>query len=452
MPHQDVARVEMHTARQTTVPEMQQTRFHMPPGRQTNMPMGPISRSRTGSTRRRYSTNSLEGQRGTMQTSKRTGTLHGDISLRDRIHHFTFAWFTCTMSTGGIGIVLGKTPHRFRGLDTIGDIVFIFDLVLFICFCSAIAARFILFPRTLKQSLSHPTESLFFATFWISVVNILSEIQIYGVPKCGPWLVVTMRVLFWIYAALTFCVAVGQYFFLFTGKPLTIQSMTPAWILPVFPIMLSGTLASLMGKSQPPNFALPILVAGVTFQGLGIMIAVFMYGAYLRRLMTDGLPSPNTRPGMFIAVGPPSFTGVALLGISSDLHLVYPNYSTISDITNLSIIADVFRLVAVSTATFLWATALWFFSIALVSVIHGAFSKEGMSFHLVWWAFVFPNVGFTICTILLGEALMSEGVKWLGSAMTILLVAVWVFVGAAHIRAVWQRQILWPGKDEDHDQ
>ncbi|PVH75474.1 C4-dicarboxylate transporter/malic acid transporter [Cadophora sp. DSE1049] len=374
------------------------------------------------------------------------------MSIRDRIHHFTLAWFTCTMSTGGIGLVLGQTPHRFRGLNTIGDIIFIFDLVLFICFCAIIATRFTLFPRTIKKSLSHPTESLFFPTFWISIVNILSQIQIYGVPKCGPWLVVTMRVLFWMYAACTFCVAVGQYFFLFTGKPLTIQSMTPAWILPIFPIMLCGTLASLMGSSQPPDYGLPILVAGITFQGLGILIATFMYGAYLRRLMTDGLPSPNTRPGMFIAVGPPSFTGLALLGISANLRLIYPAYSTISNITHPEVIADVFRIIALSAAVFLWATAFWFFSIALVSVIHGASSKEGMSFHLVWWAFVFPNVGFTICTIKIGEALMSEGVKWVGSVMTVLLVVVWLFVGCAHVRAVWKREILWPGKDEDHDQ
>jgi len=25
-------------------------------------------------------------------------------------------------------------------------------------------------------------------------------------------------------------------------------------------------------------------------------------------------------------------------------------------------------------------------------------------------------------------------------------------VGAAHIWAVWKKKILWPGKDEDHDQ
>lgn len=35
--------------------------------------------------------------------------------------------------------------------------------------------------------------------------------------------------------------------------------------------------------------------------------------------MQDGLPDLNLRPGMFIAVGPPSFTGLALIGMARSL-------------------------------------------------------------------------------------------------------------------------------------
>lgn len=251
--------------------------------------------------RRRYSTNSLEGQSGRLQTSQ--STLHGDLDIRDRIHHFTWAWFTTTMSAGGIALVLSETPHRFNGLTEIGEGVLILDLTLFLLFCACLTTRFILFPKTFLKSLLHPTESLFFATFWISVAGLISNIQIYGGPKTGPWLETTLRVMFWIYTACTFLVAVGQYFFLFTGKPFTLQSFTPAWILPVFPVMLCGTLAGALGPSQPSYYALPMLVAGLSFQGLGLLIAMFFYSIYLGRLMSQGLPSPNTRPGMFIAVG-----------------------------------------------------------------------------------------------------------------------------------------------------
>ena len=65
---------------------------------------------------------------------------------------------------------------------------------------------------------------------------------------------------------------------------------------------------------------------------------------------------------------------------------------------------------------------------------------------------MFPNVGFAICTIKIGHAFMSEGILWVGSAMSIILVAAWLFVAVMHIRAVWKKQTMWPGKDEDHDQ
>ena len=48
--------------------------------------------------------------------------------------------------------------------------------------------------------------------------------QQYGYPSTGTWLVVTLRILFWIYVAITFSTAVLQYHLLFTGKPLTLQS------------------------------------------------------------------------------------------------------------------------------------------------------------------------------------------------------------------------------------
>jgi tellurite resistance protein TehA-like permease len=63
----------------------------------------------------------------------------------------------------------------------------------------------------------------------------------------------------------------------------------------------------------------------------------------MQRLITAGLPRPDMRPGMFIAVGPPSFTGLAFLGISNDLTRIYPSYSAISGISHPEIIPDVFE-------------------------------------------------------------------------------------------------------------
>ncbi|RDW74776.1 hypothetical protein BP6252_05918 [Coleophoma cylindrospora] len=392
---------------------------------------------------------SLESREGRNPRFQETGpekhnTDNRKVSLRQRIHHFTWAWYTLTMSTGGMALLLSVTPHRFPGLDTIGAIVYIFDLVLFTCISMAITARFVMFKGTLFQSLTHPTESLFFGTMLLSLATIICGMQKYGEPNVGGWLVVVLRIVFWIYCATTFLVASFQYWRLFDGQHMPILSMSPAWILPIFPVMLSGTIANVISPSQPDIHARDIIVAGVTFQGLGMMVSFLMYSSFIGRLMQSGLPEPNSRPGMFIAVGPPSFTALALIGMANSSSVF-----TASIIETAVVPADVLKIMALFLAIFLWSLSLWFFSISLISVLAVA---AKMSFHLSWWSLVFPNIGFTIATIEIGTLLKSEGILWLGSVMTVMIVAIWLFVIVAHVHAVTTSKIMYPGKDEDKEE
>ena len=66
-----------------------------------------------------------------------------------------------------------------------------------------------------------------------------------------------------------------------------------------------------------------------------------------------------------------------------------------------------------------------------------------------WYAFIFPNVGFTIATINIGQAFESTAVEWMGTAMTLLLIAMYLFVFACQIRALFRRDVVAEGKDED---
>ncbi|KAF1943006.1 hypothetical protein EJ02DRAFT_453727 [Clathrospora elynae] len=363
--------------------------------------------------------------------------------LSQRLEHFTWAWYTFPMSTGGLALLLSpkNQPNTFPGLETIGKIVYIWDLVIFTLITCAITYRFIRNPALLRESLSHPSEGLFFATAFLSLASIIGGINLYGIPSCGPWLIVVYRVLFWMYFAVTFLVACGHYYLLFSSPALKIQDMTPAWDLPIFPFMLSGTIAAIGASNQPPSQAVPMIVAGLTAQGLGMIVSVIMYVMYVHRMIEWGFPGPKGRPAMFIAVGPPAFTSLALIGMANG----FPETTTYFG-TNGEATANMLRLLATMVAVFIWSLAFWFFCLALLSVL--AVAKE-LTFHLNWWAFVFPNVGFTIATIKIGDMFQSTGIHWVGSAMTICIVATYLFVGVMHVRAVVTGQILSEGKDED---
>ena len=71
---------------------------------------------------------------------------------------------------------------------------------------------------------------------------------------------------------------------------------------------------------------------------------------------------------------------------------------------------------------------------------------------MTWYSFVFPNTGLLTATFAIGGAVDSPAIEWVGSILTIVLIMVWLFVFVMMIRAVWNRQILWPQKQEDRDE
>jgi C4-dicarboxylate transporter/malic acid transport protein len=249
-------------------------------------------------------------------------------------------------------------------------------------------------------------------------------------------------VCFWIYAAVSIIAAIAQYFVLFTGAHLPIHSMTPAWILPVFPAMLTGTLASSLMSSQSPEHRMSMLVAGVTFQGLGWTVAFLLYPLYLGRLMQDGLPAPAMRPGMFIAVGPAGYTSVAIIGMAGSLPEGYGYFAT------YPMAQEVLQVLALWIGVWIWCVGFWFFGFGLLAVLSSAFRWK-LQFSMSWWAFVFPNIGFTLATANIGKELQSEGIMWVASVLTIILVIMWFVVLYAMVSAVVRKKLLWPSRDGD---
>ncbi|TVY41298.1 Malic acid transport protein [Lachnellula occidentalis] len=371
-----------------------------------------------------------------------------NLSWSDRLKHFTWAWYASTMSTGGVALVISNIPHRLDGFTELGTAIFVWNIILFVTITILMVTRFILHPGTLKHSLTNPHEGFFFATFWLSLATMFTNSTAYGIPNTGPWLIEALWIGFWIYTACATLLAIFYYHVLFTVKKLVLTNVLPGWVLPIFPAMLVGTLASAIGRHQPAHRALPMIVAGLAYQGLGMMVAMMMYALYFGRLLTSGLPADASRPAMFIAVGPPAFTALAFIGMAQDVVVteIFPNYIELHGIIDQTLIPDMVQLIALLSAIFLWVFAFWCFGIAVVANVEAIPRND---FHLNWYAYVFPNVGFTIATIQIGVRLDSTGITAVGTAMGTILFFLLFVIMFCHIKAVLKKGIMYPGKDED---
>lgn len=224
--------------------------------------------------------------------------------------------------------------------------------------------------------------------------------------------------------------------------------MTPVWIFPAYPLLLVGPFAGFLSGQQHGVRAVEIIVGGVTVQGIGFMVSLTIYAAYIYRLMTQKLPTEGTRPAMFISVGPAGFTVAALITMGQNLPgVIAPDFMGNGEFT-----AQVTRILANWTGVWLWGLAVWFFFVSVgahwTTISHGR-----LQFAMTWNSFIFPNTGLGLGTFAVARALdNNKAIEIVGAVILVGLILGWLFVIGMMIRAVYLKHLLWPQKQEDRDE
>jgi len=224
--------------------------------------------------------------------------------------------------------------------------------------------------------------------------------------------------------------------------------MTPIWIFPAYPLLIIGPHAgNLAPKVEDPTISLTIILTGYVIQGIGFLVSLMIYAAFIYRLMTQKLPKESLRPGMFISVGPSGFTIAGVIMMGQELPKTVP--SDFMGEGNGELAGKVGMICANYMGLWLWGLALWFFFVSVGA--HWSCARRGkMDFAMTWYSFIFPNTALTTSTFAIARALNdNRAIALIGCAMTIALVMMWFFVIFMNVRAVVIHQILWPEKQED---
>ncbi len=99
-----------------------------------------------------------------------------------------YRWFSVTMGTGIVSILLHNLPYNGRWLYWISVVIFALNVGLFVVFTVISLLRYILYPEIFVVMLRHPGQSVFVGTFPMGLATIINMIVFVCVPAWGgPW-------------------------------------------------------------------------------------------------------------------------------------------------------------------------------------------------------------------------------------------------------------------------
>ncbi|OIW27295.1 C4-dicarboxylate transporter/malic acid transport protein [Coniochaeta ligniaria NRRL 30616] len=315
--------------------------------------------------------------------------------------------------------------------------------------CILITLRFRYRPNTFRSSFTDQVESLFTASVVVSIATILITVCEYGVPHTGPWLLHVMEVLFWVYVSVSMLASASIYLILWSTLTFPIHTMTPVWVFPAYPLLLTAPFGSTListaidsGQLGSLN-AVAISFASVSVQGCAFLISFMISTAFLYRLMTQKLPRDAQRPGIFVSIGPSAFTVAGIVGLGNKAEEIIP-----ADFLGNAHAVFILKVLSYMVGLWLWGLSIWFFLVSAGSLWKYLKPDHRLPFQMTWFSFVFPNTALVTATFQMGRAFESHALEVLGDVFAACLVLVWIMVFANMLRSLWRKELLWP-KDED---
>ncbi|KAF4482903.1 Malic acid transport protein [Colletotrichum fructicola Nara gc5] len=350
------------------------------------------------------------------------------------------------LATGGMANVIHSLPYQAAWLNGIAIAFFLLNVLLFVMNCVLATLRFHWRPGTLIHTFTDQTESLFIPASVVSFAIICINICQFGVPYVGPWLLRIMQILFWSYTAMSMLASATIYLVLWSTLVFPIHTMTPTWVFPAYPLLLTApfasnliTAASQTNQTQVILNRTAIALSAVATQGAGCLIAFMISAAFIYRLMTQKLPRDFQRPGVFISIGPFAFTvgGIVLLGNQADKILPQGFLGT-------DLAVPIIKVLSVMIGLWLWGLSVWFFVVSVGSLWKYVRPANKMPFQMTWWSFVFPNTALVTATAALGKVFQNSGLQIFACVMAAGLIVVWVVVFVTMVRCLYKRELLWP--------
>ncbi|CAH0284844.1 TDT family transporter [Pseudomonas glycinis] len=353
---------------------------------------------------------------------------------REVIRQFTPNWFAATMGTGVLALALAQLPLAIPGLRAVAEGLWLFNILLFSLFTAAYAARWILFFDEARRIFGHSTVSMFFGTIPMGLATIINGFLLFGLPRWGDGVIQLVEVLWWIDVAMSLACGVLIPYMMFTRQEHSIDQMTAVWLLPV----VAAEVAAASGGLLAPHLTdahgqLIVLTTSYVLWAFSLPVAFSILTILLLRMALHKLPHENMAASSWLALGPIGTGALGMLLLGGEAPAIF----AANGLPGVGEIASGLGLVAGIT---LWGFGLWWMLMALLITVR--YLRDGIPFNLGWWGFTFPLGVYSLATLKLASILNLTFFSVFGTALVILLAAMWLIVGKRTVQGAWRGELF----------
>ena len=351
------------------------------------------------------------------------------------IRQFTPNWFTVSMGTGVVALIVSEFPMLKALTWQLGTGLWYFNILLFVLFSVLYGLRWAFYPHEAKQIFQHPSMSLFLGTIPMALATILNGFLKYGQPIYGDTAVQIAQTLWYADVVLALLVAWAVPFAMYRHQEHALQQMTAVWLLPIVACEVAASSGGLLlGHLAADTHAVAILLGSYVLWGVSVLPAFAILTILMLRLVLHKLPEKELAVSSWLALGPIGTAALALLVLGHQAP-------TLMASLGLAQLGQLFQQAGILASLILLGFGLWWLGIAVLTTLHHA--KQGLPFNLGWWGLTFPLGVYTLAILTLAQQLNLAFLYAVGYAFAAILMLLWSLVATKTARGFYQGHLFF---------
>jgi C4-dicarboxylate transporter/malic acid transport protein len=351
------------------------------------------------------------------------------------IRQFTPNWFTVSMGTGVVALIVSEFPMLKALTWQLGTGLWYFNILLFVLFSVLYSLRWAFYPHEAKQIFQHPSMSLFLGTIPMALATILNGFLKYGQLIYGDTAVQIAQTLWYADVVLALLVAWAVPFAMYRHQEHALQQMTAVWLLPIVACEVAASSGGLLlGHLAADTHAVAILLGSYVLWGVSVLPAFAILTILMLRLVLHKLPEKELAVSSWLALGPIGTAALALLVLGHQAP-------TLMASLGLAQLGQLFQQAGILASLILLGFGLWWLGIAVLTTLHHA--KQDLPFNLGWWGLTFPLGVYTLAILTLAQQLNLAFLYAVGYAFAAILMLLWSLVATKTAHGFYQGHLFF---------